>query len=541
MRPTPDGGPRALAIETSDAQRKWTGIRLRFLKVAVGMVVLWVVAAKVSPLLTPAKWDEFIYVYDAQRILDGQVPYRDFFQFTPPGDILVLAGWFGLTAGKASLTLGRYLAAGTVLATWALLICLLRRAGWGGMRALALASLYPVTLYTFWAIPTHHWFANLVLVAGFLGYGPPARRMRGGLGWLWTGACTALAFLFLQTAGVVMVALWGTFWIMQRERRKSSAAMAAAGAAGILVPWVAWLWASGSMRRFYEDVFVWTAGHYRSEGGVNAVGLLADLPDRMASLWHVGGGSALTVAFAMAGTAAFAGVVALAMLVGAAWGAAATRAARQRRLGDPFVAGALCATVVEACLFLMGKPDWLHLVYALGRIGPIWLLLGPSRGLGPGKTRRWVWALVGALLAVSAFFHAGSSLVRPVRAWEFTDVDRPTREAPVNRWLRAQPWLLPGDTVAAFPEGGEVYLYVRPAGVGYTLLYPPADRYHSAADYAVVARQLDVRKPQCILITTDRERDYLTPATPLSERLARDYVRLGTVGDAAVYRRRAGP
>ena len=35
------------------------------------------------------------------------------------------------------------------------------------------------------------------------------------------------------------------------------------------------------------------------------------------------------------------------------------------------------------------------------------------------------------------------------------------------------PWLGPDDTIAAFPEGGEVYLYVRRANVGDTLLYPP--------------------------------------------------------------------
>jgi len=42
-------------------------------------------------------------------------------------------------------------------------------------------------------------------------------------------------------------------------------------------------------------------------------------------------------------------------------------------------------------------------------------------------------------------------------AWEFLDVDRTTREAPINVWLRAQPWLEARDTLAAFPEGGEVY------------------------------------------------------------------------------------
>ncbi len=70
----------------------------------------------VSPVINPPKWDEFIVIYDAHRVATGQVPYRDFFNFIPPGVFFALAV-MSKAAGGTTLTLGRYAALMVVLAT----------------------------------------------------------------------------------------------------------------------------------------------------------------------------------------------------------------------------------------------------------------------------------------------------------------------------------------------------------------------------------------------------------------------------------------
>jgi hypothetical protein len=122
-----------------------------------------------------------------------------------------------------------------------------------------------------------------------------------------------------------------------------------------------------------------------------------------------------------------------------------------------------------------------------------------------------------------------------------TDVDRPIRDSAVNRWLRTPGVLGTGDTVAAFPEGGEVYLYGAPPAVGYTFFMPLSERYNSLRDHEIVANQLVRNKPRWVLVTPGMEKAFLNPASPVGRLLRKDYRRLGQVGDAVVYTRTAGP
>jgi hypothetical protein len=115
-------------------------------------------------------------------------------------------------------------------------------------------------------------------------------------------------------------------------------------------------------------------------------------------------------------------------------------------------------------------------------------------------------------------------------------VDRPIREQSVNRWLRSPGALAPGDTIAAFPEGGEVYLYSAPAAVGYTYFLPLNRGYNSLEDHTVVARQIEQRRPRFVLVTPDMERDYLDQDSPVSGVLVARYERIQVIGNAVVYR-----
>lgn len=510
----------------------------RDLPALAAAVLLFLAAAAVlvvrfSPLVSVPKWDECLYLYDSLRVLQGQAPYRDFFNFTPPGTFWLQGLALRIVGPGAPLAAGRLLAALSALLAALLLRSVLRKSGWPPLEAAPLAVLFPLVFFPFWPIASHHHFALLVFLAALR-----LPRREGGLspwGWAGVGALAALLFLTLQTAFLAACALWGTFWALGERRRGRALLGAALGAAVVLLPAGGVLLGQGALGGFLREVWLWPLFHYRREGGINAVPLLGDLPDRVRSLWTVPAGEGgPPFPAALAGTMVYGGIVALLAAVAVLFLGEVFRALKSRRLENPWRAAVAAATAVEAALFLLGKPDFLHALHALARVGPLWLT---ARTWKRTRSHRLL-AAWGALLAAAGLVFFGGAGLRRWEGWELKDPDRVLREAPVNRWLRDQPWLGKEDRIAAFPEGGQVYLYVRPAATGYTLLYPPSDRYHTEGDYRRAAEEIEKARARCILLTVDREEEYVQSAGALGRLLREEYLPIGRVGDAAVYLRR---
>lgn len=519
----------------------WRGRRALGGTFLAGVLVALFLLLKMSPVATPAKWDECLYVYDAHRVLAGQVPYRDFFNFTPPGIFYTLAAWSVPWAADRPLTAGRYYAlAGALLAAW-LIFRALGRAGWSRGLATAAAALFPVAIFAFWPVPSHHWLGLVPWLASCEAYDFKEGRVRGAWGWAWIGAMGGLAFLALQTCFVELGVLWGASWLLREVRKGRSLASCALGFVAVAGPAILALTVAGALPAMVRDVVLWTGGSYAAEGGPNAVRFLEDLPLRVGALWERPAvGVLLWVPWAVAGTLAYAGITALGLGSLGLMARELWSGFRRRTLGGGLLAPAALLTAVDLALFLRGKTDWLHLTYALAPLGVAWAVALPPPAPGGKAARVLAWCL-GLLLGASVLFHLGYLASHRPSAWEFTDVDRPTREAPVNAWLRAQPWLGERDTIAAFPEGGQVYLYVREAAVGHTLFLPLADHLHTPQDHEEVALELRARAPRCVVLTAEREGDYLDPASPVAAVLGADYERLAVVGDAVVYLRKGGP
>lgn len=511
--------------------RSWVLPAIASVAVALFLVPL------VSPVIDYPKWDEYIVVYDAQRVLDGAVPYRDFFNFIPPGTFYLLAALFA-PFGKATLTVARYAALVVTLLNWLVLWAALARAGWHRCRALALSLVYPLCIYPFWPVVSHHWLVHTACMGFlFLAAGPEeelsARRVMA------MGAMAGLAGAFLQTemlyiaaAGAVIVALSARGRAMWR-RGAFFAAGTAVPLAVVFLPLV-FLGAGGDMVR---DLLIWPSRNYSRTGNDNARFLLDDVPIRLDALWSSVHGPHLAIKaiLAVAGTALYAALLAAAAaaVVAALW--VLVRTLWKQRTPVPLLLAATLLTFLGLGLFLRGRPDWLRLVYLSSLVLGAWAVAA-GRHLGQKIWARrviLVWALF--TLAAGGLYQGRWIWSHWPEGWELTDVDRPVRDSVVNRWLRSPGVLEPGDTVAAFPEGGEVYLYGAPAAVGYTFFMPLSDGYNSKHDHEIAAAQMEKNRARWVLLTPDLEKAYLDPASAVGRLLLDKYERKGTVGGAVVY------
>jgi hypothetical protein len=142
--------------------------------------------------------DEGVIVHGAIRIHDGQVPYRDFFEFLGPGSFFVLAAW--LKVFGATFDAVRLLLIVTLTLIGALTYVSARMVS--GQRVIAAA------LTAAWLIraphdTNHHWFttaASMACAVALLGVAlaPPAR-----LACFAAGFFAGAAAMTTQTRGAV--------------------------------------------------------------------------------------------------------------------------------------------------------------------------------------------------------------------------------------------------------------------------------------------------------------------------------------------------
>src|SRR5438309_766233 len=107
--------------------------------------------------------DEGVFLHAAARILGGEVLYRDFFEFLPPGSFLAVAAWmklFGVGFGSV-----RVLAICVIVAIAALLYAAARLSSGHRPIAAMLAIAWVVFSQGVWTVISHHWFTTAASMA----------------------------------------------------------------------------------------------------------------------------------------------------------------------------------------------------------------------------------------------------------------------------------------------------------------------------------------------------------------------------------------
>lgn len=226
------------------------------------LLVAATAALLIAPFFRVVVWlgDEGILLGAAQRILDGGVPYRDFFEFLPPGGILIVTGWLAV-AGR-SLAAARSLEALTIAATAALAYLACRRLDVGR----ALAAALSVTWVAFApgaALVNHHWLTTLASLAAavfalrLLDETAPLANA------VVAGACAGAAAMIVPTRGAA-IGLACLAVAAMAPRRRTAIALLSAGAALAPALCLGYLASRGALAGAADGVLRFSATRYAS-------------------------------------------------------------------------------------------------------------------------------------------------------------------------------------------------------------------------------------------------------------------------------------
>jgi hypothetical protein len=227
-----------------------------------------------GPMSSP---DEGVIATAAERILRGQIPYRDFFSELGPGSFYLQAAVFkfgGINLASFRLT-AWFL--GVVLS--GLTFCLSEQL-MSGPAAYLPSLVFVAVCYPHNYQVSHHWWATLFFLLMVLCLHPHARRASGDRpAWskvllVVAGLLSAASGLCMQSAGAWAV-LTGLIWLIVLEwhpggqqwrdavRRGAGNGLYFLMGAGVVAGLMAsYLWAHGALREWIEDNLVFLFTNY---------------------------------------------------------------------------------------------------------------------------------------------------------------------------------------------------------------------------------------------------------------------------------------
>lgn len=211
----------------------------------------------------PLIGEEFMLFVQAERVLNGEIPYRDFFQFITPGSIYLAAFLFKIFGLKLSVMKVFIAFTGSiiVLLSYLLTVKIVNN---------KYLSLLPPILVIFYSIPYvplfyHHWYAEIftlltIIFALFYIQGNSKR------GVFFSGLSAGFTFLFLQHKGILIFFALVLFLFMDRfTNRKSLKTILTTATTGFVVPltlFILYLYLNSATEKFFFDCFYWVINYY---------------------------------------------------------------------------------------------------------------------------------------------------------------------------------------------------------------------------------------------------------------------------------------
>jgi len=211
----------------------------------------------------PLTGDEFNLLAGADRILNGQVPYRDFFQFITPGSMYLAALLFFIFGIKYYIITLATALIGSLIIT--LTYILSRRIIEKPLFALMPAAYCLLFSMPFFPIYSHHWLSTLFLLAA-VNLAVSSFERNSLLMIFFSGLLAGLTFISLQHKGaLLLLAILSTLifsYFYYKENLIKPCLWLMAGFASIMIPFSLYLFFSGSLKNMLYDCFVWVYEGY---------------------------------------------------------------------------------------------------------------------------------------------------------------------------------------------------------------------------------------------------------------------------------------
>ncbi|HEY1494502.1 MAG TPA: hypothetical protein VGF49_08155 [Candidatus Solibacter sp.] len=445
---------------------------------AAGLLIYLTLAGRVIP-----NADEGIYLQGGVNLLRGQIPYRDFFMLTGPGNLWLVAALLRL--GGITLRTARVLPAFDISLMTALTFWLVSRfAG----RAAALGTsvlLLAVCLSSPGnVVVNHRWDSSAFALAAVSAALFAMQTERRGAAAL-SGVLAVLAAWI--TPSTFLVAMVIAAWFLSDRRAwRLGQAYAAGAAACILVP-AALMANQRAMLPMIESLY-WTATHY-SQANRSAYGAVFG---GTAGLFAGAHGAQLAVRILL--LAPFLLPALLPPLVTAAW-LPAMRSPRRPEFFLLLCGGALVASAYP-------RWDLLHLLY----VSPLFFVLAGlriARGGGQAQVALLLLLLIpAAAMCVHSLMGDGTefALATPIGRIHLSKSEAPSIQMALSN-------IRPGDSLFVFPY--EPFFYFLTGGQNPTRYLWLQPGMMSAEDERTALAELDAKPPQWILYRDVAPGDYL--------------------------------
>lgn len=299
-------------------------------------------------------FDESIYLYEAKRIHDGAVMYRDFFQVVTPAWFYFVAGLYALFGVGIETARGAMAVTHALIGVLIFLLC--RRVGVRWILAVLLATTHLAFGFPACPIATPHWCSTLLtLVLLFVVLRWPATTVPRALAW---GAIGGVLTLVQQQKGTIMVLGAGAILVVDAmwERPRPNAGQVVrralgygAGVIGVTAPVLLAFVALAGFDEIFRALVRYPLMNYRGMVGGNVP-------------WGHYFPGFLPHGFIIK-------YLPLVMPIAALW--LSWRWWTTRAMGFPRVATILLIYAIFALWSVLYLPDHLHFTY----VAPVWFVL----------------------------------------------------------------------------------------------------------------------------------------------------------------------
>jgi len=274
-------------LKPDSAPTNWSRLDIVFVLFVSIFIFLQLFILPFTPVYVEG--DQLLPVSNAMRLLNGEVMYRDFFHFAPPGTELYYAGLFGIFGVKIWIMNVTVLL--LALAQLYLVFAFSKRLLSGYYVYLPALLYFMIGFRPFGIDGSYRLFSVVFVLAAALIVGD--RRTTKAL--IAAGALCGIASFFVQTRGVLGAGAIGLFlmwqWRIQgtsiRSLFKDWFVIAAALTIIVIVTQFSMAYAAGFDNYYFANV-TFLKDHYGSDSLSNTLAYLTDLPELSAYLRNYG-------------------------------------------------------------------------------------------------------------------------------------------------------------------------------------------------------------------------------------------------------------